>query len=155
MKHMSMWIICILFIVITYIWMKFYFFIFFTSINWEFGEYSTAIPSTGNFIFPLQYLICISITPFMLVFLHSMSLTFYCFLLSWKIIYILPTFHWNKTLKLSIIIQERGGKHSDGVGGQLNSEKLILLLWHKSAIAQKRVFKIPPSILTKHPIISI
>ena len=139
MKHMSMWIICILFIVITYIWMKFYFFIFLPR-STEFGEYSTAIPSTGNFIFPLQYLICISITPFLLVFLHSMSLTFYCFLLSWKIIYILPTFHWTKTLKLSIIIQERGERTSGGVGVQLNLERLILLLWHKAAIAQERGF---------------
>ena len=103
MKHMSMWITCILFIVVTYIWMYLRFF--------------SLLPGSIKFVnIEQQYLPLIIVYfhpnievvfPYLLFcwIFHSLSLSLYCFLVHYheNILSSPPAFHWTKNPNTSKI----------------------------------------------------
>ena len=96
MKHMSMWITCILLVFITYIWFCFKYIL--PPVSIEFAKHSTLIPSIYNCSFPFQCIICVSVPVVSLnVFVYSFfSFVLFFYALSLKFISSLPTFCWTK-----------------------------------------------------------
>ena len=92
---MSMWITSILFIVVTYIWMRFRFFSLLPG-STEFVKYSTSIYFVYNCLFPPQWWLCMYIPVVSLILFACCLFNFILPFdeLSWKIVSSLLTFHW-------------------------------------------------------------
>ena len=103
MKRTSMWITCILFIFVTYIWMEFIFFFVVTRINsnWK-NIQQHYFPFRIVYFFP-NFNSVFLYRLFRWIFLHILSLTLYCFSCNSveTIISGLPTLHWTKNPDLS------------------------------------------------------